>query len=337
MMDSASQSQAVTTQRKPRWRQLLTTLLTIALAGLFLWLATRNLDWQHTLEVARTADVLPLLLIPIFYSGAFLARGLRWQLLLQPHVRRSQAVWGVCVGYLGNTFLPARAGEGMRTIMIARTQKTNTSFVLATVVVERLLDALIQVIIFSLLFRTIVSTSDVLNAAVSSIVIIGVVSLVLLLALPMIEAPMLAIMRRSPLPQRFLEPLTAQLAQFVMGVRVIRRGRILLGFSLYSALAMLIELTALRQTALAFDVNMPLNVSLFFYTCLGLSSALPSTPGAVGIFQFVAVTVLVPLGFADENVLVFITVFQAQVIAAVLASGLVGLWRIRANSASENG
>jgi len=43
-------------------------------------------------------------------------------------------------------------------------------------------------------------------------------------------------------------------------------------------------------------VHISFRIALLVLTALGLSSALPSTPGYVGIFQFVAVTVLAPFG-----------------------------------------
>ena len=55
---------------------------------------------------------------------------------------------------------------------------------------------------------------------------------------------------------------------------------------------------------------------------LGLGSALPSTPGYVGIYQFVAVTVLVPFGIPRDGALAFILVGQAVGYVVVLFLGL---------------
>ena len=45
---------------------------------------------------------------------------------------------------------------------------------------------------------------------------------------------------------------------------------------------------------------------------LGLASAAPSTPGYVGIYQFVAVSVLAPFGFVREQALVFVEADRAR-------------------------
>ena len=64
-------------------------------------------------------------------------------------------------------------------------------------------------------------------------------------------------------------------------------------------------------------------------TALGLGSALPSTPGYLGVYQFAAVTVLTPFGFSRDAALAYILVAQALGYAVVLALGLPGLYRLR--------
>ena len=61
---------------------------------------------------------------------------------------------------------------------------------------------------------------------------------------------------------------------------------------------------------------------------MGLSSAIPSTPGYVGIYQFVAVAVLVPFGFPRVDALAYSLVLQIMNYAVVTFWGLLGLWRI---------
>jgi hypothetical protein len=62
---------------------------------------------------------------------------------------------------------------------------------------------------------------------------------------------------------------------------------------------------------------------------MGLGSALPSTPGYVGIYQFVAVTVLVPFGISRDAAVAYILVVQALGYFVVLILGLPGILRYR--------
>ena len=65
---------------------------------------------------------------------------------------------------------------------------------------------------------------------------------------------------------------------------------------------------------------------------MGLGSALPATPGYVGIYQFAAVTILPPFGIDRNAALAYIIVAQALGYVVVLVLGLLGLYRIRAAS-----
>jgi hypothetical protein len=82
-------------------------------------------------------------------------------------------------------------------------------------------------------------------------------------------------------------------------------------------------------------LDLSFSMSMLLITGLGLSSALPSTPGYVGIFQFVAVTVLVPLGISKSNALAFILVVQAYGYVSTALIGLPCLWILRRNKAVQ--
>jgi hypothetical protein len=62
---------------------------------------------------------------------------------------------------------------------------------------------------------------------------------------------------------------------------------------------------------------------------LGLGSALPSTPGYVGIFQFVAVSVLTPFGISKDGALAEVLILQAISYGVVLIFGLPGLYKFK--------
>jgi hypothetical protein len=74
---------------------------------------------------------------------------------------------------------------------------------------------------------------------------------------------------------------------------------------------------------------------MLLLTGLGLASALPSTPGYVGIYQFVAVTVLAPLGVAKAAALAFILLAQASGYVVLLLLGLPCMYILRSRRAAE--
>jgi uncharacterized membrane protein YbhN (UPF0104 family) len=79
----------------------------------------------------------------------------------------------------------------------------------------------------------------------------------------------------------------------------------------------------------AFEIHLTFPVALLLLAGMGLGSALPATPGYVGIYQFAAVTILPPFGIDRDAALAFILVAQALGYAVVLVLGLLGLYRLR--------
>ena len=71
-----------------------------------------------------------------------------------------------------------------------------------------------------------------------------------------------------------------------------------------------------------------LDQALVLLAALGLSSAIPSTPGYVGVYQFVAATVLVPFGFSRPDALAYILISQVFNYVVVSFWGLLGLWQL---------
>jgi uncharacterized membrane protein YbhN (UPF0104 family) len=69
--------------------------------------------------------------------------------------------------------------------------------------------------------------------------------------------------------------------------------------------------------------------SVDLLAALDISTAIPSTPGYVGVYQFVSVRVLEPFGVSRENALALILILQGLNIIAASALGGIGLRRIR--------
>ena len=67
---------------------------------------------------------------------------------------------------------------------------------------------------------------------------------------------------------------------------------------------------AIILIARALHFQISLAQSFVLLAGLGLSSAIPSTPGYVGVYQFVAVFVLEPFGITNANALAFIIFLQ---------------------------
>jgi uncharacterized membrane protein YbhN (UPF0104 family) len=102
-------------------------------------------------------------------------------------------------------------------------------------------------------------------------------------------------------------------------------------FSLFSIAIWSLDMLTAMQVARAFHLSLSPLLALLELAALGLSSAVPSTPGYVGVYQFVTVAVLTPFGFTQPQALAFILAYQAVNYAVISLWGLLGMWRLQSN------
>jgi glycosyltransferase 2 family protein len=135
--------------------------VSLIVAGLFIWLAVRNVDINELWDQIRGVHFywLPFFLIIMLISHWLRAE--RWRLLLhkeQGNLPRTTLFAGVMMGYFFNNLIP-RLGEITRPVYVARQQGLSSSNLIGTIVVERLIDLLTMALLA--LFAVIYLVSDV--------------------------------------------------------------------------------------------------------------------------------------------------------------------------------
>src|SRR3954452_24239269 len=124
-------------------------LIALVLAAILLYFSLRGIDWAEVWRIVSRANLWYVFLALAVATFSLFLRAYRWRILLraQAPVPVSTAFWATSAGYFGNNFLPARAGELVRTYMVARRSSLEKAFVLTTALLERVVDALALVTI----------------------------------------------------------------------------------------------------------------------------------------------------------------------------------------------
>ena len=84
------------------------------------------------------------------------------------------AFWATCAGYFGNNYLPARAGELVRTMMVDAEAGLGRTFVLTTALSERIVDAITLVFVSSLVLLTLPTRPGWYGPAARPFAIVGI-------------------------------------------------------------------------------------------------------------------------------------------------------------------
>jgi glycosyltransferase 2 family protein len=302
--------------------------ISILLAAVLLFLALHGVDWRAVAKTIAGARWEYIAMGAGTSSCSLFLRAVRWRILLNAEGRLGigTVFCGNMAGYLGNSFLPARAGELVRSLLISRHGSLSKTYVLTTALAERLADGIALVLWSSIILLAGVNPKPqwITDISRTTAVVAGA-GAVAIVVLPHTGRLVGTVLSRLPLG-RFRKPLFALAEQVLLGLRAFHHWSRFLGFAVLTVAIWLLDALTSMTIGWSLGLDLRFAVVLLLLTGLGLSSALPSTPGYVGIYQFVAVTLLAPFGVGRDNALAFILVLQALGYVMVVLYGLPGLY-----------
>jgi glycosyltransferase 2 family protein len=321
--------QASTTPR--RNVRLFSTVVAVCLAVVLLYLSLRGIEWRRVGQILASARIPYLVLCCVLSLSALFLRSFRWRVLLssEGQVSVPAAFWATAAGYFGNNFLPARAGEVVRTVMISTRSNLSKAFVLTTALCERLADAIALVTISAVVLLTIPFRPGWLADAAKPFAVAGALGVVALAVLPYLESVSKVLLKAVPLPGSLHDRLQHLIEHSLRGIRSFHHAGRLSAFLGLTAVIWCSDAVTTIVGARALGLSISLPVAFLLIAGLGLGSALPSTPGYVGIYQFVAVNVLTPFGISRTDAIAYILFFQALNYVVIGLWGSVALWRHR--------
>jgi glycosyltransferase 2 family protein len=313
-------------KKRPAWLLVFAFLLAIVL----LYFTLRGLDWATFWNTITKGHYEILLVMLPLVSVNFFIRAVRWSTLVNTgkKIPMQTIFWANMVGYLGNSYLPARAGELIRSAYLGQKNKAGTSFVFATALVERLLDVVALVLIGSVSMLMQSQISALLAGAIKIMAAIGAIGLAIVIAAPFQENLISSLIARLPLPSTIMQKISEQVTRFLVGMRSLHNIRRLGSFIFLTAVIWLIDGLGNMIGVHIISQSLSLGQSFILLAALGLSSAIPSTPGYIGVYQFIAVTVLIPFGFSRPEALAYILISQVVNYLLVSFWGLIGLWNL---------
>jgi uncharacterized protein (TIRG00374 family) len=261
----------------------------LALSGVFLWIALRGVSWQETSDALSTAHL--AYVTPIFAAAvlSLYLRALRWGVLLGPlaAVDRRSLFSATSMGFAANMLLPLRAGEVLRPWLLARRCDLPLAPTLATVAVERLFDMATLLLFFGFAALALPLPAEWKRYGWLFLATF-VAFLVLLVLLQRFPSRTIAVMASllRPTPPRLSQPILHAVHHFATGLATLRSAASIAAAVAYS-LAVWATLAASFGFALsAFDLPVPwLRGALSVTTFVAIAVSIPGGPGFIGMFQ----------------------------------------------------
>ena len=277
--------------------------LGIAISSVFFFLAVRGLKWAEFWESIKTAKYIWLLPgIAIYFVGVWI-RAWRWHYLLRPikHISTNKMFPIITIGYAGNNIFPARAGEVLRAIILKRRENVSVSASLATIIVERIFDAVVMMaFVFINLPELAKISSDsgfignIHTVAIwGTIIFFGALIIFLIAAmLPQRTAKIGLWFIGKLVPQRLHTQTIELMNKFLDGLASLRSPTNVLMVFLTSLVIWLLETGKYWFVMQAFEFRVTFFALLLVNGLVNLATTIPGAPGYIGTWEAVIVAVL---------------------------------------------
>ena len=311
-------------------------ILILALIILLLAIFFKDADFEKVFnEIKNINPIYPILfIIGIFIN--MIVRSYRWGLILKQYKKKislKTLINFTAIGFFIN-FLPGRVGEIARGILIARKEKINQSYGLASVIIERLIDVLMVVILFlvSLSFIRDNNTPFMMNLKKISYFMLPIIVFVFLLFYFINSKKIFSYVEKTIcflakiLPHKFREKAVNFMVNFIKGLRLNLRFVDFLKLFLSSLLVWIVLIPFYWILMKGFDINVSLFETIPFFSITVIAAAIP-TPGMAGSLDAGAKLGLIALFKVTESTAVAYTlVFHFLILLLITIFGLISLW-----------
>ncbi|HUJ26781.1 MAG TPA: lysylphosphatidylglycerol synthase transmembrane domain-containing protein [Myxococcales bacterium] len=288
------------------------------MVGAFAVLAARRLDWDQVFRAFAHADVGLLALATIVGLPCTLLAGLRWSSLVKAvrPVPRLTAVAAMYVGQAASALLPMRAGEAVRTELLARATGMGRATSLGTVALDHSVNGVVM-FLFAAVLPALLPVPRWL-AALVWIGACGAIALGLLL------------LRLAQHPEQVPSGRLAAIAVRVRsGLMAARSPRAVAQAAAFAALSWSVEIVTAMIALHAFDLPHDLAHAMAVLFGVNLALAIPAPPAALGSFELGAGLALTAFGGHTERAAAFALGYHALQLLPTLVMGGVMLPAVR--------
>jgi len=294
-----------------------------AIATLAVWV-----DFGQAIDALRAARPTEMIAATVVFAVGLTGRAAASRALVDGRTGLGGAFAALNIGYLANNLLPLRAGEAVRSFVLGR--KTGLGFIggATAVAAERLLDLIFAAtILFAGLSAVGVDTTWAPAAAAAAVAVVGFSALVFIARRRHAVAGWIEPkLDRWPGLVRLVPRLVAALDGLAKPRRLVQ-ATLILGASW--GLAVVIFWFALR----AFIPDAPVSWAAFGLGVMAFGIALPSSPGAIGVYEAMWVGALALCGADPARSLAFAIAVHAMTFSFTSICGLVALmFEVRAGA-----
>jgi uncharacterized protein (TIRG00374 family) len=289
-------------------------ILTIAgfvISILLLFLSLKDIRFQEILEALKKADLRFVFIPTLFIFCAVTLSAFKWARIAGNNVKVGQTFLSLIIGLFVNNVLPARIGEVVRGYVLSKKSGISFAYAISTVLVDRFFD-LVGLLLLTFIFFP----KQSLPVQVSRSLYILVSLLIVLMAVLVIMSREGFMKKMTGRLNKINRPFFLKLARRVLEVQEnLKRINSPLNLFYFIVIAFLQWLS--MSSALYFSLltlGVPINPLYVPFVCalLNMGLTIPSSPGYVGVYQFLLVYLLSIFGIPKHQGFAVSILFHAS-------------------------
>ncbi len=276
-----------------------------------LYFSLRGIEFGQLTDTIRKADIrfifLPLCCILLCITIC----SYRWSKVVGNKATFRDSFISLLIGLFINNVLPARIGEVARGYALSRRINIPFTFAVSTVFIDRVFD-LVGLLVIVFVFFPKENLPPSVSKALYALVAILVVCVVILLAVSREKIAVSISRFLEGFNRAFLSKLAHRIIEIQKNlVRIGTPGRLVffISFSLASWLSMSSALYFSMRTV---GVTLPFVYAPFVCALLNMGLVVPSSPGYIGVYQFLLVYLLAIFGIPKTEAFAVSLFFHAS-------------------------
>jgi glycosyltransferase 2 family protein len=267
------------------------TIVGFVLSMVLLYFSMKDIEFHKIWETVKRTNPL-LVFFPLFFIGAAVSfSSFKWSRIAGPTVCFREAFVALLIGLFVNNVLPARIGEVARGYVLSKKKGFSFTYSFSTVLLDRFFD-LTGLLLLTFVFFPKGTLPPTVSKAIY--LLLGLLSLcialIILLSRERIAHRVSG--KLLTLEKAFLRRFARRIVEVQENMKRITSPFMIIYLICISFLAWFSMSVALYVIILALGISMPFAYVPFVCALLNMGITIPSSPGYVGLYQFLLVYLL---------------------------------------------
>lgn len=276
------------------------TIAGFLISIVLLYLALRGIHFHEIYAILKNADYKLVFLPTVFIFLAALFSSIKWSMIAGNNVKVKNAFVALIIGLFINNVLPARIGEVARGYVLSRKEGLSFSFAISTVLVDRLFD-LIGLLIITFVFFPKQSMPHQVSNAIYMLIIVLTLCITVFVLLSYKKTAMIIADRLHAIQRPIFIKLARRLIEIQENLSRIKSPLTTICYICIAFIQWLCMSSALYFVTLTIGISVNFLYIPFICALLNMGLAVPSSPGYIGVYQFILIYLLAIFGIPKSQ------------------------------------